>query len=210
MTRESNVLANAQTLLDYTSADGPRVTHVRGTLIAGSRKGLRELGVYDQYVELLPEPYRDVLLYCVANSWLPMEETMVHFEACDRICLTQPSFDRIGEALAEQLRQTFLAAALRTTRSLGADAAAFPVLRKFDRLLGRVYRGGRALVRRDGPKDAVIELRGIRFARSTYYRGVLATQTRVMMNLFCRTTFVRFTRPQSNDGESIALSISWV
>lgn len=186
------------------------MTHVRGTLIAGSRKGLRELGVYEQYVELLPAAYRDALLYCVANSWLPIEETMVHFETCDRIGLTQPSFDQIGRSLAEQLKQTFLAAALRTTRSLGADAAALPVLKKFDRFLSRVYRGGSALVLRDGPKDAIIELRGLPFARSPYYRGVVATQTRVMMNLFCRTTFVRLTRPRSNDGESVALSISWV
>ena len=42
-------------LLDYTSPDGPTVTHVRGTLLATALRVVREAGFYDGYLKELPK-----------------------------------------------------------------------------------------------------------------------------------------------------------
>jgi hypothetical protein len=61
-----------------------------------------------------------------------------------------------------------------------------------------------------GPKHLVLELAGIPFAQSTYYRGVVLTQTKAIMGLFCRALFVKPARPRSPSPESFAMALNWV
>jgi hypothetical protein len=210
MLQGNPAIASWETLLDYCDPASPRVTHTRGILIAGSRAGLHTLGVYDQYVELLPALHRDALLYCLANTWLPMDQTMAHFDACDRLQLKQSQYDEIGRALADRMTKTFLSAALRAARSLGADGQVRFGLSQMDRFLPRIYQGGRCTVVSGGPKDAIMELTGIPFAGSAYYRGVVLAETKALMGVLCRSLFVRFVPARAGSKESLALSLSWV
>jgi hypothetical protein len=197
-------------LLNYGEPQTPRVTHVRGILIAGSRAGLQSVGFYDRYVELLPPAYKDALLYCVANSWLPLDVTFAHFDTCDRVGLTRSHFDAIGGALADRLAKTFMGAALRTVRSMGADGQLLWAVSHTDRFLRRVYAGGRCTVEQRGPKDLLLQLNGIPFAGSTYYQGVLLSHTKALLGMMCRRLFAQIVPPRPLNSESLAIALNWV
>lgn len=203
-------LAPPEVVLEHSDPHAPRITHVRGILIAGSRPALQTLGVYERYVANLPPEHKDALLYCIANSWIPLDETMAHFDACDRIGLTAHQYAEIGRALSDRLAKTFLNAALRAVRSAGAEGQMWWSLSHMDRFLGRVYQGGRFKVCKLGPKEASIEFAGIPFANSAYYRGVLSAETKAMLNLFCRSIYVKFLPARIPGAESFTLSLSWV
>lgn len=197
-------------LLDYGDPRTPHVTHTRGILIAGSRAGLSQLGLYEQYAELLPTQHKDALLYCVANSWLPIDQTLTHFETCDRLGMSTRHFEAIGAALAERLTKTFVALALRSVRLAGADGQILWAMSQFDRLLKRIYCGGSCRIEQHGPKELLLELRGIPFARSTYYRGVVLSQSKVLLGLMCRSLFVQFAPSRAPRSDTLALSLNWV
>lgn len=197
-------------LLDYGDTRTPHVTHTRGILIAGSRAGLSELGFYEQYAELLPAKHKDALLYCVASSWIPIDLTMTHFETCDRLGMSTRHFDAIGATLAERLTKTFIAVALKSVRFAGADGQIVWAMSHFDRLLKRIYCGGSCRIEQHGPKELLLELRGIPFANSTYYRGVVLSQSKVLLGLMCRSLFVHFARPRAPRSDTLALSLNWV
>jgi hypothetical protein len=177
-------------------------------LIAGSRAGLKSLGLYDQYVAGLSSVHRDTLVYFVASSWLPLDVTLAHFAACDRLGLTRAAFEEIGKSLSDRLTQTFLSGALRAARAVGVDTQMWWALSRTDRLIQRLYKGGRVTVYRRGPKDALLELAGFPFANSPYFRGVVACETRAMMSLLCRALVVRLEQPAVSD--TLSLSLSWV
>jgi hypothetical protein len=202
--------ATWETLVDYCDPSSPRVTHTRGILIAGSRAGLHTLGVYEQYADLLPAMHKDALLYCLANTWLPMDQTMAHFDACDRLQLTQRHYDEVGKALADRMTKTFLGAASRAARSVGVDGQVRWALSKTDRFLPRIYQGGRCSIVSGGPKDAIMELNGIPFAGSAYYRGVVLSETKVLMGVLCRSLHAKIVPARSGSKESLAIALSWV
>lgn len=197
-------------VLDYVDPAGPRVTHTRGILIAGSRAGLEKLGLFTQYADLLPPLHKDVLLYCVASSWLPMDQTLAHFDTCDRLELTSSHYEAIGAALADRMTKTFLAAGLRSVRSMGVEGQLVWAMSRMDRFMKRIYTGGRCRVVRRGPKDLMLELNGIPFASSTYYRNVVLVETKALMSVLCKSLYARLITPRSGSKESLALSLSWV
>lgn len=203
-------LPPSELLLDYGDPKAPRVTHVRGILIAGSRAGLQTLGLFEQYAERLPALHKDALLYCVASSWLPLDQTLAHFETCDQLGLTRSHFDEIGGALADRMTKTFLAAALRTVRSMGVDGQVRWAMSNFDRFLKRIYCGGRCVIEQRGPKDLLFELSGIPFAQSPYYQGVVLSETKVLLGMLCRKLFAKQIPPRGNSKEGLALSLNWV
>ena len=59
--------------LDYVNPDGPVVTHMRAIMIANSLQNLKEVGLYERYLQYLPNEHRDAILYSLAASWLPIE-----------------------------------------------------------------------------------------------------------------------------------------
>lgn len=199
--------ALGEPFLQSTSPDGESVTHVRGILIAGSRAGLKSLGLYEQYVAALSSLHRDALVYFVASSWLPLDVTLAHFAACDSLALTRAAYEEIGKSLSDRLTQTFFSGALRTARAVGVDGQMWWALSRTDRLIQRLYKGGRVTVHRRGPKDALIELAGFPFASSPYFRGVVSCEMKVMMSLLCRALVVRIEPSPAN---TLALALSWV
>lgn len=204
---QSYSAVQSEPFLESTSPFGDQVTDVRGILIAGSRAGLKSLGVYEQYVAAIPSLHRDALVYFVASSWLPLDVTLAHFEACDSLNLTRTAYEEIGKSLSDRLTQTFFSGALRAVRAVGVDAQMWWSLSRADRLIQRLYKGGRVTIHRRGPKDALLELSGFPFASSPYYRNVVVCEMRVMMSLLCRALVVRL---EPSAKSTLAISLSWV
>ncbi len=166
----------------------PQVTECRGSLIASSLRALEAEGHLPRYFALLPAEHHETIKCLIAGQWLPLSLAITHYEACDRLDLTVDQQVKLGMAVADRLRRTFLATILK----LGHHSVVSPWigLAHFGRLYDRLFMGGGTQVTKVGPKDARIEMVGSPLARIGYYRNAYRGVIRGGCELFCSTAYV--------------------
>src|SRR5688572_27123859 len=96
---EQNLTAPRKLLLEFHSPAGSAVTQVRSTLLQSSLQTLREHGLFERYVALLPKEYHEPILLTLAPSWLPVEVAMAHYRCCDQLSLDDTALQRFGETV---------------------------------------------------------------------------------------------------------------
>jgi hypothetical protein len=203
-------MASAQRiLLDHSSANGPIMRNVRGSLIASSLQTLRELGYYERYLARLPERYREPVLFGLASSWLPLEVAEAHYQACDDLELDDSEIIALGEAVSKRIMGTFLGTILRSGRSVGASPTPWLVLGQYHRVCERILDGGKFMVTELGPKDAVVLTRGLPLFRSRYFRTATLGMFRGGVGVFSKSCFARELADRSTR-DSLAVSLRWV
>jgi hypothetical protein len=196
-------------LLDYASPNGPLTRNVRGSLIASSLQTLREQGHYARYESLLPAEHRETILFALASSWLPIEAAAAHYRTCDALKLDDTQMVEIGEAVARRIMGTFLGTLLRTGRSMGAAPTPWLVLNQYHRVCERIIDGGRHVVSELGPKDAMVQTRGLPLFEYRYFRTATLGMFRGGLGSFAKSCFAReLTERATRD--SIVVSLRWV
>ena len=195
-------------LVDYRSPDGPDVHAVRSTLLASSLTTLRELGLYDRYVSLLPREYHERILFTIAPEWMPIEVGEMHYQTCDALGLSDETLERIGEAVSARIMGTFLGTLVRTSgRNVGATP--WIPLAKYDTLWTRLMQGGRCRVERAGPKDAMILASGAPMFATRYFRVAYQGVVRGALGMFSRNVIGRTVRAPG-DPYAVVTTMSWV
>lgn len=204
-------LADAQldVVCDHQSAGGPTVTHVRGTVIANSLSTLREAGLYERYLALLPASSHEAVLLSLASSWLPVEVAVAHYEACEQLGLGAAELTEIGERLATRYAGTLIATLLQSSRAAGVDAP-WVGLRAQGRIWDRMYVGGGAKIYRLGPKDALGEFYGLPLVRFRYFRAAFCAYYQGLATLVVKRAYVKPMRPLSDRPDTFAIGGSWV
>jgi hypothetical protein len=200
--------AMAEPIVDHRSAAGARVVQVRGTLLVSSLQALREYGYFERYLANLPAPQHDEILFCVANSWLPVELAMSHYGACDAMGLSDRELEAVGEAVSQRIMGTFLGTMLRSGRSVGATPSPWIPLRQYGRICDRLLEGGHHRVTEVGPKDALVETSGVPMFRFRYFRTATLGIMRGAAGMFAKTCFAKETG--HSDAERIQVSLRWV
>lgn len=196
-------------LVDHVHAEGTTITYVRGIMLANAPGNLRSLGLYDDYLRLLPQVTRDALAEGVANAWLPVEHALAHYEACDRLPISGEQFAAFGRRQAERMRDTFLGLAIQRARALRlTDLKA--TLARVGTLHDRIYRGGGCAAIELGPKDVIFEISGFPFAASHAFRSGWVAYCEAVAGLFVRAVTVKLTRPRALHPQRLALQVSWV
>lgn len=192
-----------EVIATHESKHGPRVIQVRGSLLASSLETLRELDLFDRYIECLPQEYHERVLYVLAASWVPIEVAEVHYAACDAMELSESQLESIGKHVSHRIINTFLGTLVRTARALtsGVPLSYYPKL--WDRLL----MGGSCSVGMLGPKDARIESRGVPMFRFRYFRIAYAGLIRGAGLVFRPAIHARV-RKATDD--SLTIDLSWV
>jgi hypothetical protein len=204
----SDQSAAAGTLLvDHVGEVGPEARHVRGALIASSLQTLKDSGHYDAYLTRLPKQHHEALLFCLASSWLPLQLAAVHYEACDSLGLDDREMLRIGEVVSHRIMGTFLGTMLRSARSLGATPTPWVVLKSYHKVCERLMDGGHYCVVQHGPKDALIETRGLSLFRYRYFRTAMVGMCRGAASIFARSCF---SKELSAGPDRVRVSLRWV
>lgn len=201
------MIESRRVLLDHTSTNGVAVRQVRGSLLASSLQTLRELGYYERYVTHLPEKFRESVLFALASSWLPVEVAEAHYQACDDLQLDEAQIVAMGEAVSKRIMGTFLATMLRSGRSLGATPTPWLVLCQYHRVCERIMDGGRFMVTQLGPKDAVVQTRGLPLFCFRYFRVATLGMFRSGVNVFARSCFAR---ELIASRDTLTVSLRWV
>lgn len=198
----------AELIVDHQSAAGARTQQVRGTLLVSSLQALREFGYFERYLDNVPSDKRDAILFCVANSWLPLELAMAHYGACDAMDLSESELQGVGEAVSKRIMGTFLGTMLRSGRGVGAGPSPWIPLRQYGRICDRLLEGGRHRVSELGPKDALVESSGVPMFRYRYFRAATLGIMRGAAGMFARTCYAR--ELSGVDAERIQVSLRWV
>jgi hypothetical protein len=181
---------SGETVAEYKSPDGERISHVRSTLIASSIQTLRALGFMDRYLQALPKAYHDEMLAPRAPSWMPVEEASIHYSACERMPLTSDELEKLSQAVVTSVGNTLLSTFTRTNRDNEAGSP-WLSLGQAPLLFSRLNRGGSICVSRRGANEALVEVRGGRLYTIPYYELGHCAMLRVSAQLFAKKVQVR-------------------
>jgi hypothetical protein len=196
-------------VVDYVSRDGAEVTMWRGSLLASSLQSLKEASLFDAYCARLPAARRDELLYALVSSWLPVELAHIHNAACDGLKLSDRELYKHGEMICNQLSGTLYAAIFRASRRIGVIDP-WQLLLPSDRLFQRLYIGGSWSVLKLGPKDVVLEVRGLPMLTSRFYRACHHAYLKALAALTGKGVHMNPVRPRDPHPHSAATALSWV
>lgn len=192
-------------VVDHRSPSGAVVRAIRGALLVAYVDRLKARSHYDSYLAALPAAHREQLSFIAAMSWVPAELVNAHFEACDRLELSE----------AEAIEQGYLAGKASSPMMLGTlvrmtGLTPLTALHALGRVWDRIFDGGTCVAYRTGLKDVFIEQRGNPAARSRFY--VLAGRGfyRALAELFCTRAYVRGETPRTPGPNTFAVTISWV
>jgi hypothetical protein len=173
-----------------------------------SQEGLRALGHFDRYAELLGAQALDQLKLYVGSEWIPVPSMELHYRACDQLALSTGELDVVGRWVMDRLQNRLL-----STLGSAARGAGFEVWQAFAPMLrftGRLFQGSHASVLKLGPKDLELTVHGNPLLEHGYFRCAFSGTIRGMLGLLgARSTFVRV-RPTRAAAEHFALHIAWV
>ena len=130
-------------------------THVRGSVILSSLRGLRSLDLFARYNAALAPSRRDTVLGLTAPTWYPADLAVDHYAACDKLGLDEATIGRLGAASGAFLNASVVTVLLRLTREVGGTPWA--ALVHIERLRERLWQGGAFTVIKLGPKEARVE-----------------------------------------------------
>jgi hypothetical protein len=162
---------------------------VRSTLLCSGLTELRARGLFDAYRETIDRHAGDIIVNTTVGVWLPMDVAMEHFRACDAVVPTASDAFAIGAGSGQRVQASVLAAIIRL--ATGAGASPWTVFQNYDRLWRRVFDGGAVTIHRRGPKDALIELRGMPISQFAYFRNAFRGANDAALRLFAKTLYVR-------------------
>jgi hypothetical protein len=195
-------------LLSHTSPGGPSAKHVRGSLIASSLQTLREVGLYDRYLKRLPATFRDDVLFALASSWLPMAAAEAHYQACEELELDELQMSSLGETVSKRIMGTYLGTLVRSGRGIG-PLSPWLVLHQYHRVCERIVDGGVFIVTETGPKDALVETRGLPLFQFRYFRKAALGIFRGASLMFAKSCHAR-ELPAANKRDQLIVGLSWV
>lgn len=202
----ANANEPAKVVLDYHAPEGPVATHVRSTLLSSSLQMIRELGHFDRYVALMPKQACETILLTLAPTWLPVALADAHYGACEGLALSASETDFVGQAVATRFMGTFLQTLVRSSRNMGGSP--WVPIKQYGRLWSRIWQGGSVRVTELGPKDALIESRGLTLAKYRYFSTAYMGVIRSAGLMFASTVYVRPVR--ASDPSTHICSLSWV
>lgn len=156
-------------------------------------------------LDLRLEPkHHDRILYILAASWVPVEDALLHYGACEAMNLSESELDTIGRHVSQRIMGTFVGTIVRT-----ASHVLMPnrvPLQQYPRLWERLMLGGSCGVYVCGAKDARIESRGVPMFRYRYFRIAYTGLIRGAGAMF-RSSVQARNRNATDD--SLTIELSW-
>jgi hypothetical protein len=181
------------------------VTHLRSTLLVSGLAALKQTQVYAAYAgQMAPDLLAEVESL-IAGTWTRADLALAHYEALDRLALTDAEVLRVVDAVGADVGRTMFGT-LRTLATVVGfspwDGASF-----YERVWQRLFRGGGFEMRRVGPKDAQMTIFCPPIASSPYFRMAFCRVNQVAMSLLARTAYVKIV---GSGHSEFVLRTSWV
>ncbi|HKP64580.1 MAG TPA: hypothetical protein VJV78_47920 [Polyangiales bacterium] len=146
---------------------GP-VTSVKNLVLQFSIAQLQAHGHYEAYTKVIDAAVLSDLLARLGPGWVPVKYAIRHFEAVDRLQLSQEQIDQLGKTVGDRIQHTTLVSAAKRSREEGFDV--WSSVGQLHRMWSRLYQGGSVQISKIGPTDQLISRRGYPMNRFRYYR----------------------------------------
>jgi hypothetical protein len=191
----------------YPTTGTPLVTEVRSTMIVSAIQTLRARGLYDRYCATLSPGVRDPILSLIAGVWIPIDLTLEHYRAVDRLGLDPGIVESIGAEVADRINKSILSVAVSLSKRAGVTP--WSALKTAHRVNDVNWKGGDIGVWRLGPKEAEYHWIGQPCASVPYFVTSFGGYLRALASLFCTKAYTRLSTERCSP-TSLIYRISWV
>lgn len=161
----------------------------RGTILALEWRGLRQLGLYESYLEAIDPARRDELLTPTPGMWVPADIMHLHYQTVDDMYLDPEDIRQIGWGVGNGAHGAFLGTLVRLAGTLGVTPW-FP-LKQANKLWSRSWRGGSVAVHRLEPQLAHLTFFDIGLCQYRYFRFSMEGVIAAAITPFCTKLDVR-------------------
>ena len=172
-------LKNGEIRIPHSPDAGP-VTAVKSGLLQASLAQLKAKGVYEGYSALVHPSIPEQILNSLAMSWLPIEVAVAHYGACESLMLSAEKAAEVAAGVGDRVQETTLVGAAKKSGESAAKAE--PDLRALHRMWARLYQGGSIQVARLGPKQLLVQHRGLVLTQYRYFRHGLVAVSRAQFD----------------------------
>ena len=148
--------------------DAGPVTHVKNLVVQFSIAQLQNEGHYDRYAKLMSPAVLSDLLARLGPGWLPVEFAILHFEACDKLELSEEQIDQLARRVGDRIQNAALVSAAKRAREENFDV--WDAVGQLHRGWKRLCQGGSIQITKLGPKEQLLSRRGYPMNRFRYYR----------------------------------------
>jgi hypothetical protein len=183
----------------------PLAREYRSTMLRSTVAILEQRGLHERYVAELAPEHREAILGSVPAVWLPLEVGMAHYEACDRLGLTEIEQASIGWETARRFHGPVMMTALRLAGSVSSPWFAASLAH---RNWGRVWKGSAMAITRLASDEALVELAGWPASRIAYARVAFRGALRGTVEYFCRRAQLSEVRHLRTD-TSLGFRVKW-
>jgi hypothetical protein len=199
-------LKNAEIRIPHAPDAGP-VTAVKSGLLQASLAQLKAKGVYEGYSALVHPSIPEQILNSLAMSWLPLEVALAHYRACEGLMLSAEKAAEVAAGVGDRVQETTLVGAARKTGESGAKVE--PDLRALHRMWARLYQGGSIQVARPGPKQLLVQHRGLVLTQFRYFRQGLVGVSRAQFEAVGVHIITLRVESYSPSRDELNVFISW-
>jgi hypothetical protein len=185
--------------------DTPPVDAVRGFVFLSGLRWMERHGLYDKFIGLLPESFRARPQMMTTSEWIPLDEALIAYAACDGLELSVTDQIEVG-------REVVLAnngVVINTiARLVGQVSSPWLAMKHADRAWGRSNRGGAVAIYKLSEKQARLEFWQCPLARSPFFVTSMRGAIAVGLEPFCeRVTVTDIPEQTTKDG--FALRATW-
>jgi len=182
------------------------VDAVRGFVFLSGLAWMRKHDHTDRFVGLLPARMRDAVGMMTATEWIPLEDALEIYAACDALGLSVEEQIDIGRTVSSANNGVVITTIVRLIGGLGATP--WLGLRHADKVWRRSNRGGAIAVYREGPRTARLEFWRVPLAASRFFVTSMRGAIAVGLEALCERVFVS-ELPEHAASDGFALRVVW-
>jgi hypothetical protein len=186
--------------------DTPPVDAVRGFVFLSGLRWMEKHGVVDRFRDLLPEDMRPRMQNLTASEWVPLDESLRVYFACDALGLSQEDQIDLGRAVSHANNNVVVTTLSRLVGKLGATP--WLALSHADRVWQRSNRGGAIAVYRVAERIARLEFWQVPLAQSPFFVTSMRGAIAVGLEHFCERVVVTELADQTTKN-GFALRAMW-
>lgn len=184
----------------------PPVDAVRGFVFSSGRKWFMEQGLMDRYVELLPPGVRERAFTITALEWIPLDEAMACYDACDAMELPASDQREVGRVVSSANNGALIETLARLAGGLGVSP--WVALKDLNKVWLRSNRGGAVAVFKATERSARIEIWKVPMASSGFFCTSMCGAIESGIRLFRKSASVSEVRDERTS-DSLTLTATW-
>jgi hypothetical protein len=186
--------------------DTPRVDAVRGFVFTSGLRWMEKQGVAERFKQLLPEYLRELIPNLTTSDWVPIDQALDAYAACDALALPAEQQIELGRFVSQANNGVVIQTISRLMGKLGATP--WMALGHADKAWNRSNRGGAIAVYKVGEKIARLEFWQCPLARSPFFitsmRGAIAIGAEPFAERVVITEI-----PDMTTSDGFALRVMW-